>query len=140
MSLNFFSSARRLPDILMEELVVTLLGDKSFEFKSLFTIVHSTMKERKISGGEEMLRLRTYEKLQSLVREGGATKVEGRYKGVRKRLLIIAEQLKDRRLPKNHMAGVAPSQNSPAESEAPPSAPPQTRTARPRKKKALEGE
>jgi len=119
----------------MEELVVTLLGDKTFEFKALFSVIYSVMKEKKIGGGEEMLRLRTYEKLQSLVREGGATKVDGRYKGVKKRLLVIAEQLKDRRLPKHHIAGVHPSQNVPNASETPPSASPRPRSQRLGKKK-----
>jgi hypothetical protein len=120
MSLNFFSSSRRIPDVLMEELVTVLLCAKTFEFKALFEIVHSAMKERKVSGGgEEMLRLRAYDKLQSLVREGGATKVGGRYKGVRKQLLIVAEQLKDRHLPKTHSAGVAPAHRSPSKSTAP---------------------
>lgn len=101
MSLNFFSSSRRIPDVLMEELVTALLCTKTFEFKSLFAIVYSALKEKKTgSGGEEMLRLRAYEKLQNLVREGGVVKIAGRYKGVRKRLLIIADQLKARRLPR----------------------------------------
>jgi hypothetical protein len=140
MSSNFFSSARRLPDILMEELVVVLMRAETFEFKSLFTIVFSAMRERRISGGEEMLRLRTYEKLQALVREGGATKIEGRYKGVRKQLLVIAEQLKDRRIPKNHVAGVQPSQNSRPEIETPKENSPAPRNHRPRQKKNQGGE
>lgn len=88
MQRNFFTT-RRLPDILMEELVTTLLEARTFEFKALFLSVYSSLKTKKTgSGGEEMLRLRTYEKLQNLVREGSATKVAGRYKGVRDKLLV----------------------------------------------------
>lgn len=84
----------------MEELAGALLQAKSFEFKALFLTVYSSLKEKKLSnGGEEMLRLRTYEKLQTLVRDGCATKVAGRYKGVRDKLLIFAEQLRQRRHP-----------------------------------------
>ena len=84
----------------MEELVTALLEARTFEFKALFLAVHSSLKEKKTgSVGEEMLRLRMYEKLQSLVREGSATKVAGRYKGVRDKLLIVVEQLKERRRP-----------------------------------------
>lgn len=42
----------------------------SFEFKPLFEVVHANLRARNsANGGEEMLRLRTYEKLQSLVNQ-----------------------------------------------------------------------
>ncbi len=54
----------------------------SFEFKALFDIVHGNLRERKVaSGGEEMLRLRAYEKLQNLVQAGMVKKTGKKYKG-----------------------------------------------------------
>lgn len=65
------SQSRRGPDVVTEELVAALSGKISFEFKPLFEIVYANLRARKsASGGEEMLRLRTYEKLQSLVSIG----------------------------------------------------------------------
>ena len=56
--------SRRGPDIVTEELAVVLSGNTSFEFKALFEIVHANLRARNsASGGEEMLRLRAYEKL-----------------------------------------------------------------------------
>lgn len=116
MNLNYLTSSRRVPDLLMEELVAALLCSKTIEFKSLFSLIHTALKEKKVSGGgEEMLRLRTYDKLQSLVRDGNVTKVQGRYKGIRKQLLLVAEKLQERRLPRPHL---------------PASLPPETQTAR----------
>jgi hypothetical protein len=68
-----FSSSftRRLPDKVTEELVAVLSSKASFEFKPLFTLVLENLRARDAaSGGEEMLRLRTYEKLQNLVGQG----------------------------------------------------------------------
>lgn len=63
--------SRKGPDIITEELAVLLSGKASFEFKPLFEILQTQLKERKAaSGGEEMLRLRAYEKLQNLVSRG----------------------------------------------------------------------
>jgi hypothetical protein len=80
-------SSRRGPDLITEELVAALLGSASFEFKPLFDIVHDNLRARKkTSGGEEMLRLRAYEKLQSLVSQGMVkktiTKAGKHYKGL----------------------------------------------------------
>lgn len=56
---------------------------QSFEFKALFTVVHANLKLRNAaSGGEEMLRLRAYEKLQNLVQAGLVKKVGKEYRGV----------------------------------------------------------
>src|SRR5580692_7900543 len=56
--------SRRGPDFVTEELAAVLSRKSSFEFKALFDIVHCNLRERKVaSGGEEMLRLRAYEKL-----------------------------------------------------------------------------
>ncbi len=63
--------SRRGPDIVSEELAVVLFGHASYEFKALFDVVYANLRARKaVSGGEEMLRLRVYEKLQSLVSRG----------------------------------------------------------------------
>lgn len=71
-----------------------LLQGASFEFKALFTIVHADLKARNAaSGGEEMLRLRSYEKLQNLVQAGVVQKVGREYKGVKKALTTLMENL-----------------------------------------------
>jgi hypothetical protein len=80
-------SSRRLPDKVTEELAVVLSSKASFEFKPLFTLVHANLLAKKsASGGEEMLRLRTYEKLQSLVGRGMVkktiTKTVKQYRGL----------------------------------------------------------
>ncbi len=63
--------SRRGPDVLTEELAVLLSGKTRFEFKPLFTLVYTNLRARKLAnGGEDMLRLRLYEKLQDLVRKG----------------------------------------------------------------------
>src|SRR5271165_7371073 len=77
---NAFS--RRLPDLVTEELVAVLSQRKSFKFKQLFEIVHENLRQRNAaSGGEEMLRLRAYEKLQNLVARGVVKKTGKSYKG-----------------------------------------------------------
>ena len=88
-----------MPDTITEELVAVLSSKATFEFKALFEIVFSKLRERNaVSGGEEMLRLRAYEKLQGLVSQGavnrtvnGATK---KYKGVAARLLVLKSEMK----------------------------------------------
>ena len=78
---NAFS--RRLPDLVTEELVSVLSSKNSYEFKELFDLVHSNLRARNAaSGGEEMLRLRAYEKLQTLVSRGMVKKVVKKYKGL----------------------------------------------------------
>src|SRR6266576_2188960 len=59
------SFSRRMPDNVTEELVAVLSSRASFEFKPLFDMVLLNLRERNAaSGGEEMLRLRVYEKLR----------------------------------------------------------------------------
>ncbi len=95
---NFSSFYRRVPDNVTEELVAALSGSKSYEFKALFSVVHAALRARKAAGGgEEMLRLRTYEKLQNLVRVGQVKKTGKKYKGVAKALLLLSESLKEYR-------------------------------------------
>jgi hypothetical protein len=77
------SFSRRGPDRVSEELASALSGATSFDFKSLFAIVHANLKARNaVSGGEEMLRLRAYDKLQNFVKAGVVEKVGKEYRGV----------------------------------------------------------
>ena len=82
---NAFS--RRVPDLVTEELVAVLSRRASFEFKQLFDIVHENLRARNAaSGGEEMLRLRAYEKLQNLVARGAVKRPERNTKASQPRL------------------------------------------------------
>ncbi len=55
----------------------------SYEFPQLFEIVHENLRNRNAaSGGEEMLRLRAYEKLQNLVARGLVKKNQKKYRGL----------------------------------------------------------
>jgi hypothetical protein len=76
--------SRRIPDLVTEELVSVLLKKgASFEFKQLFDVVYDRLKKRNAaSGGEEMLRLRAYEKLQHLVSRNMVKKNGKKYKGL----------------------------------------------------------
>ena len=96
---NAFS--RRVPDLVTEELVAVLSRRSSFEFKQLFDIVHENLRARNAaSGGEEMPRLRAYEKLQNLVARGAVKKNGKKYKGLPSALAnAIAQQ-------NGHLAGV----------------------------------
>jgi len=86
---NAFS--RRVPDLVTEELVSVLSQKKSFEFKELFEVVHENLRARNAaSGGEEMLRLRAYEKLQNLVARGLVKKTGKKYKGLPSALAAAA--------------------------------------------------
>src|ERR1700704_283350 len=92
------SFSRRMPDNISEELVAVLSSRASFEFKALFDIILLNLRERNAaSGGEEMLRLRAYEKLQTLVKQGAVTRtVNGivkKYKGVAPRLIPLNAEL-----------------------------------------------
>ena len=89
---NAFS--RRLPDLVTEELVAVLNQKKSFEFKSLFDVVHANLRARNAaSGGEEMLRLRAYEKLQNLVSRGMVKKTLKEYKGQPNILMALPQPM-----------------------------------------------
>lgn len=73
------SSTHHGPDLIAEELVALLSKKSWYEFKALFGIVHANLTERNAAhGSEEMLRLRTYEKLQGLVNRGLVTKASTR--------------------------------------------------------------
>lgn len=77
-----YGFSRRGPDRVAEELAAVLSKKASFEFKALFDIVHANLRDRnQAGGGEEMLRLRAYEKLQNLVRAGIVKKTGKEYRG-----------------------------------------------------------
>src|SRR5438309_7035878 len=93
------SFARRMPDHVTEQLVAVLSSKASYEFKPLFDIILLNLRERNAaSGGEEMLRLRSYEKLQGLVNQGAVTRtVTGttkKYKGVAPRMVTLRAEMK----------------------------------------------
>jgi hypothetical protein len=93
------SFSRRAPDNITEELVAVLSSKASFEFKALFEIIFLNLRERNAaSGGEEMLRLRAYEKLQSLVSQGAVKKtitgITKKYKGVAARMVTLTAEMK----------------------------------------------
>ena len=72
------SFSRRLPDVVTKELVFVLSQKTSYEFKPLFEVVHDNLRRRNAAhGGEELLRLRAYEKLHNLV-DSGAVKKNGK--------------------------------------------------------------
>src|SRR5947207_1632620 len=82
--------SRRLPDLVTEELASVLSSKSQYEFKELFDVVHGNLRARNAaSGGEEMLRLRAYEKLQNLVARGMVKKDGKKYKGIPKQLATL---------------------------------------------------
>jgi hypothetical protein len=90
------SFSRRGPDRVAEELVAVLSSKNSFEFKNLFALVHANLKAKNAaSGGEEMLRLRAYEKLQSFVQAGVVKKSGREYKAVAEALASYKAMLEE---------------------------------------------
>jgi hypothetical protein len=70
-----FSFSRRLLDVVTKELVFVLSQKTSYEFKALFEIVHDNLRRKNAAhGGQELLRLRAYEKLHNLVSCGAVEK------------------------------------------------------------------
>src|SRR5438445_2630858 len=103
------SFTRRSPDNLTEELIAVLSSHASFEFKPLFEISLLNLRERNAgSGGEEMLRLRAYEKLQGLVNQGAVnrtvTGITKKYKGVAARMAVLRTEMKALRTACNQRA------------------------------------
>src|SRR5438045_5055171 len=103
------SFSRRGPDIMTEELVAILSSKASFEFKPLFDRVILKLRERNAaSGGEEMLRLRAYEKLQGLVHQGAVNRIvtgtTKKYKGVATRMVVLRAEMKAMRAACNRRA------------------------------------
>lgn len=76
--------SRRVPDHVTDELVNVLSDGKTLEFNVLFGLVYENLKlKNAVSGGEEMLRLRSYEKLQNLVGRGLVEKKLKSYRGLK---------------------------------------------------------
>ncbi len=87
-----YGFSRRGPDHVAEELATVLSRKASYEFKALFLIVYENLRSRNAaSGGEEMLRLRAYEKLQNLVQAGIVKKTGKEYRGVSSALATFLE-------------------------------------------------
>jgi len=77
-----YSFSRRLPDLVTQELVFVLSEERSYEFKQLFEVVYDNLRRRNAAyGGEEILRLRAYDKLQKLVFSGAVKKSGKIYTG-----------------------------------------------------------
>lgn len=75
--------SRRVTDHVTDELVNVLTRGKTHEFNELFGLVYDNLKlKNAVSGGEEMLRLRSYEKLQGLVSRGLVAKAGRTYRGL----------------------------------------------------------
>lgn len=71
MAISTTRFTRRVVDHVTDELVSVLSDGQAYEFKALFSKVYSGLKlKNAVSGGEEMLRLRCYEKLQSMTNRG----------------------------------------------------------------------
>ena len=103
------SFTRRAPDNITEELVAVLSSKATFEFKPLFEIVLLNLRERNAaSGGEEMLRLRAYEKLQRLVNrgavKGAVTGITKKYRGIATRMVVLRAEMKALRVACNQRA------------------------------------
>ena len=74
---------RRVPDHVTDELVAVLKDQQTYHFNDLFEMVYQNLKKRNaVSGGEEMLRLRAYEKLQNLVGSAKVHKDGKTYRGL----------------------------------------------------------
>ena len=87
-----YGFSRRGPDHVAQELATVLSKRSWFEFKALFEIVHANLKARNAaSGGEEILRLRAYEKLQNLVSAGIVEKSSKKYRGIAPALVVFFE-------------------------------------------------
>ena len=103
------SFTRRAPDCITEELIAVLSARASFEFKPLFEVVLVNLRERNAaSGGEEMLRLRAYEKLQGLVSQGAVKRtvigITKKYQGVATRIVVLRAEMKALRAACNQRA------------------------------------
>ena len=77
--------SRRLPDLVTEEIVSVLIENRKkppLAWGVIFELMHARLKKRNAaSGGEEMLRLRGYEKLKNLVDQNMVEKLGGKIPG-----------------------------------------------------------
>jgi hypothetical protein len=85
---------RRGPDILLREVAEVLTAGSSYEFKALFLVVFANLRARDAAnGGEEMLRLRAYEKLQNLVQQGAVVKTGKEYRAMVPALQAVLDSM-----------------------------------------------
>src|SRR4051812_39653545 len=78
-----YSFSRRAPDLLAQEIATILSTQSWFGFKDLFDVIYGNLRARNAAnGGEEMLRLRSYEKFQNLVAAGVVEKSSKQYRGI----------------------------------------------------------
>jgi hypothetical protein len=105
--------------LVTEELVSVLMKKgASFEFKQLFDVVYDRLKKRNAaSGGEEMLRLRAYEKLQHLVSRNMVKKNGKKYKGLASLANAIAPE--EPFVPPTPVSAPAEKKPAPAKKSAP---------------------
>ena len=123
---SHYGFSRRGPDRVVEELAAVLSQKASYEFKALFLIVHENLRSQNAAnGGEEMLRLRAYEKLQNLVQAGIVKKTGKEYTGVASALatfLATASELNAKFAAGAHNRPPLISKVSPPSPPSPPSA------------------
>ena len=89
------SYVRHRPDLVSEELIAALLERKAtFEFNDLFLTIYEKLRARNAtSGGQEMLRLRAYERLQMLVAQGLVARTGKTYSANRAALRIRSDEM-----------------------------------------------
>jgi hypothetical protein len=77
--------SRRVPDHVTDELILALSEPTTYGFNDLFQVIYAKLKlKNAVSGGEEMLRLRAYEKLHDLVARGMVKKEARKFRGLEK--------------------------------------------------------
>ena len=77
----------RSPDHVAEQIATVLSTKRAMEFKEIFDLVYAALRSKELARvGEEIILLRTHDKLQTFVASGIATKNERKYKGVPKML------------------------------------------------------
>jgi len=129
--------SRRLPDFITEEIVKFLIKKNvPVEFKQLFDTVYTRLREKhSVSGGEEMLRLRVYEKLHTLSEMNMVKKVGKKYRA----LAAIAKALPPKKRTSAPKPVAKPAKKAPAAKPAKPvakkTAAPKVATKKPAPKK-----
>ncbi len=95
---------RRGPDILLREVADVLTAGAWYEFKALFLVVFANLRARDAAnGGEEMLRLRAYEKLQNLVQQGAVEKSGKQYRAKLPALKALLETMTEQETVRQNM-------------------------------------
>lgn len=85
---------RAKPDVAAEEMIAVLLSGKAVDFHGLFATVHENLRARSYTGGQDMLRLRVYENLQTLASQGLVEKSGKTYTPVVQALTRRAAEMK----------------------------------------------